>query len=591
MRIALTQAQAQLKEFAAAGRAAQQSGDPAAQERAARGYETTRRQVAALTRELKLNTTEVQANDKSWAGMTGSLGGALNSLSRFQNIVGLMKGGLAALGIGEAISKIAGGVDNFNKKMLDLNRTSQATGLDPEVIKRFRKEVEKTGGDADGAVAGLSQFHRQLDDARVAARNAGQALEGGVAVVRGMGEAATQASTGVVTLRGNLADSANTARGFVEVLRGGQREVTDLQDSYKALGISVGQYTEAQVKAGVVDRDVATRLQLFKDQGRIAEANAISFRLLGKNLDEALGGFQALANATVQPAGTLKPAIDNAKEYQAALVDLETELNKIPNEIAAGLTPAATQFMINLTEFQKQQNQQMRDMWTATKTFWQNDLAPFFQNTAAFLAQQGKEIQGVFQTDWAALWQSLSQTAIDALNGIGKWWGELLRSMATAITDFAAAVGRTLSGIAGSIGSTLSRVPTPFAAGGQVPGRGTGDTVPAWLTPGEYVARRASVDYYGPRIFAALNARMIPRDMFSRLGFAMGGMVGGAPMAFAGGGEVSSGTPVHLHLGGNSFALSGNENVVSALVVEAHRQQMRSAGVKPSWFAARPSGR
>jgi hypothetical protein len=47
---------------------------------------------------------------------------------------------------------------------------------------------------------------------------------------------------------------------------------------------------------------------------------------------------------------------------------------------------------------------------------------------------------------------------------------------------------------------------------------------------------------------------------------------------------------VHLHLGGHSFALSGNNGVVSALVVEAQRQQMRSAGVKPSWFAARPGG-
>jgi hypothetical protein len=48
---------------------------------------------------------------------------------------------------------------------------------------------------------------------------------------------------------------------------------------------------------------------------------------------------------------------------------------------------------------------------------------------------------------------------------------------------------------------------------------------------------------------------------------------------------------VHLHLGEHSFALGGAPNVVDALVVEAHRQQIRSAGVKPSWFAGRPGGR
>jgi len=42
--------------------------------------------------------------------------------------------------------------------------------------------------------------------------------------------------------------------------------------------------------------------------------------------------------------------------------------------------------------------------------------------------------------------------------------------------------------------------------------------------------------------------------------------------------------PVHLHLGGQSFALSGQTGVVDALVTEAHRQRMRSAGTKPSWY-------
>ena len=63
----------------------------------------------------------------------------------------------------------------------------------------------------------------------------------------------------------------------------------------------------------------------------------------------------------------------------------------------------------------------------------------------------------------------------------------------------------------------------------------------------------------------------------------------GSLLKFAEGGAVaSSNTPVHLHLGGDTFALSGNDTVVQRLVVEANRQQMRSAGVKPSWYAAGP---
>ena len=79
------------------------------------------------------------------------------------------------------------------------------------------------------------------------------------------------------------------------------------------------------------------------------------------------------------------------------------------------------------------------------------------------------------------------------------------------------------------------------------------------------------------------------------VGFADGGLVRPPPPRFAEGGLVaataSSGRPVHLHLGGQSYALSGSDGVVDALVSHANAQQMRSAGVKPPLFAGRPGGR
>lgn len=131
-----------------------------------------------------------------------------------------------------------------------------------------------------------------------------------------------------------------------------------------------------------------------------------------------------------------------------------------------------------------------------------------------------------------------------------------------------------------------------YATGGIVGGVGSGDTVPAWLTPGEFVNRRASVAYYGAGLFSALNSRAIPRDLFSRLGFAVGGLVGDGAAHFAEGGlaVAPSGAPIHLHLDGQSFATTATESVASALVATARRQQMRSAGVKPSWYGGRAGG-
>jgi hypothetical protein len=131
---------------------------------------------------------------------------------------------------------------------------------------------------------------------------------------------------------------------------------------------------------------------------------------------------------------------------------------------------------------------------------------------------------------------------------------------------------------------------SPFASGGQVPGFGSGDTVPAMLTPGEFVNRTASVQYYGADFFRALNARMLPRDVFRGFGYALGGLVDSIhrPTHFAEGGMVESAggrMVVDLHMGGHSFEMSSDQVVASRLVRFARSESMRSAGIKPSWVS------
>lgn len=124
--------------------------------------------------------------------------------------------------------------------------------------------------------------------------------------------------------------------------------------------------------------------------------------------------------------------------------------------------------------------------------------------------------------------------------------------------------------------------PAGQAAGGYIrgPGSGTSDSILARLSNGEFVINAGSVRRLGVGFLQGLNS------------FATGGLVGMRPLSFAGGGSVSAGgRPVHLHLGAQSFALSGSSNVVDALVSHAHSAQMRSAGVKPSWYAGTPGGR
>ncbi len=83
-----------------------------------------------------------------------------------------------------------------------------------------------------------------------------------------------------------------------------------------------------------------------------------------------------------------------------------------------------------------------------------------------------------------------------------------------ALTADAKKALKALNELGTSVGGPTGRgsIPIRRALGGIVPGTGTGDTVAAMLTPGEYVTRQAIVNMIGPTVFADINAgRLDPR--------------------------------------------------------------------------------
>lgn len=79
------------------------------------------------------------------------------------------------------------------------------------------------------------------------------------------------------------------------------------------------------------------------------------------------------------------------------------------------------------------------------------------------------------------------------------------------------------------------------AAGGPVPGFGVGDTVPAMLTPGEYVTRQAIVRRFGMTVFADINAgRLDPTRGYGDDQRPSVGPVRAAGPRFASGGPVTA---------------------------------------------------
>ena len=89
--------------------------------------------------------------------------------------------------------------------------------------------------------------------------------------------------------------------------------------------------------------------------------------------------------------------------------------------------------------------------------------------------------------------------------------------------------------------------PTKFASGGQVPGSGSGDTVPAMLTPGEFVMSKGAVQHYGSSTLAGMNAAAGGTNR-PTYGYSGGGVVqnvgGSGDMTFKPRFQYSGGGPV-----------------------------------------------
>jgi hypothetical protein len=184
-----------------------------------------------------------------------------------------------------------------------------------------------------------------------------------------------------------------------------------------------------------------------------------------------------------------------------------------------------------------------------------------------------------------------------------------------ALQSAGASISSVMSSIADSVEQTLARIlealararaaaseasslggggdgGSGFASGGYVRGSGSGtsDSIPAWLSNGEFVIRAAAVKQYGLSFLRAVNGmRLNPSRM--KLGmpaFAMGGLVDTssriAPPAVGSSGGMP-GAAFNLFIGAESFGtVYAPENTAAALQRFASSAQTRSLGRKPGWY-------
>jgi hypothetical protein len=480
-----------------------------------------------------------------------------------------------------AMNKVA---DEAAKSVRLVEDLHDATGMPTRDIIALRKLFIDVNGEAKHA----DEWIRRMSEGFTKAHENAAGLEAALSGISTGRGGQPGVSGGVQVMRGSAVSMAGVLppsppSGFAPsgplVIRGGQPLQLNVEGGLGGL-VDRSQFALTTKGQNQFTEQALKILENIEKTNHMRALRVAGTEMPGVPPETALTELLARATtARMEHAGEPPPAIGEAPE----------------------LRPGAAQMATGLQIAQKQAAQAGEDLTTQGGLGVMTGVTKALQGTTSGLDATTKKMQETgdvwdrITKDMTENWDELkvdAQLGIDPGLSTENWQNAWTGAIDAVKSAWSAAVSFVASNPLPAPGGQAGQViPLAQASGGMIPGSGTGDTVPAMLTPGEFVNRRASVDYYGTGLFSALNNRMLPRDLFSRMGFAVGGLVGDR-LHFADGGMVGTtsggGTPVHLHLDGQQFVMSASDHVASALVTASQRYQMRSAGVKPSWYGGRP---
>lgn len=332
--------------------------------------------------------------------------------------------------------------------------------------------------------------------------------------------------------------------------------------------------------------------------------------------------FQGLAQVFSDVWEGMKSVASLARD---ALVQVATDTwAGITNTVAMardGLFQAASQTWGAITEAAQGVANAVAPIWQSVSQFavdtfnsiagtimqaWSGATQTVEQSAAAIQAaiQRASEIAGDVagaQNIAAQLVQPFQQ-AYDRISQITSGFGALASNGMNAVADAVRSAASDIESEIYAIISALQRAAAEaarlraqasgggggHAMGGYIrgPGSGTSDSIPAWLSNGEFVVRAAAVRKYGVDFLRAING--LRADRLFKGGFpafAMGGPVS-IPVPALSAAATASGRPVILSFGSETFSMTADNDVAERLIRYSAKRRVKSAGRKPSWYGA-----
>ncbi|MGK9450433.1 tape measure protein [Acidithiobacillus caldus] len=338
---------------------------------------------------------------------------------------------------------------------------------------------------------------------------------------------------------------ANQRAEIDDRMREARNKAAELQTQLNALaGRRVVVDLEIQTDRARIDRelaDIKAKIEQEFAQATGTETPQMRIAAIRREYDDLLARFGDDPRL-VELVDKLVPV----KAAQANLADLERQWNLALERMRNAEQSAnvqAQQGLITTAEAQNAIAQAHREAASALE-----DLLPKMREAASVLGPEAVarvdgfkvallQVKDVADPVAASLNTSIKSAFEELFVSIGQGaktakdaFLDFARSVISAINRIAAQklaerLFGAMGGPGGGIGGFLSGI-FKFASGGPVPGSGTGDTVPAMLTPGEFVIRRDVARRIGYDLLASINGGFLPRSSIAgRLAFAEGGAV------------------------------------------------------------------
>ena len=467
------------------------------------------RNIAQANRSLSSFNKNAQASTKSM----GQLNRTLQESARRFSVITIATGSFLALA--NSFKKSVKEAVAFEREIIKI---AQVTGKSVSQLSSLSNEVTRLGTSLGASSADLLNVARTLTQAGFAAEDTRKALdilaktslgatfnniqdttEGAIALLRQFSNEAKSVGSDVKFLENSLdainavskrfavesADLVTAIRrtgGVFSAAGGSVNELIALFTSVRATTresaetIATGLRT---IFTRIQRPESITQLRNFGIELQDAQGNFVGAFEAFKRLSQGLRGLDARSTAFSQivedlggfrQVGKVIPLIQQFTTAQKALSVAQSASGSIAKDAETAQQSLGVQIQKTREEF--------------------DALIRKFVDSSAFrsLAKGGLELAKAF-IDIANSLEPLLPMLI-TLAGL-----KLGRGLAPALGSFAG-IGKSVSG-AGPV--------TKFARGGMVPGSGNRDTVPAMLTPGEFVIKKSSVSKLGAGTLAAMN--------------------------------------------------------------------------------------